>query len=133
VIGVNSQIATAGSQGSVGIGFAVPSNTVSQVLPQLEQGSAPERAYLGLSTAPAAGGGAEVAQATPGGPAAAAGIAAGDVVTEVDGEPVQDPEDVARAIEDDQPGEQVRITVTRGGAERSLDVTLGERPAQATP
>jgi len=133
VIGVNSQIATAGSQGSVGIGFAVPSNTVSEVLPQLEQGSAPERAYLGLSTAPAAGGGAEVAQATPGGPAAAAGLAAGDVVTEVDGEAVQDPEDLARAIEDDAPGDRVRVTVTRGGAERSVEVTLGDRPAQATP
>ena len=133
VIGVNSQIATAGSQGSVGIGFAVPSNTVSEVLPQLEQGSAPERAYLGLSTAPAAGGGAEVAQATPGGPAAAAGLAAGDVVTEVDGEDVQDPEDLARAIEDDAPGDRVRVTVSRGGAERSVEVTLGDRPAQATP
>jgi len=133
VIGVNSQIATAGSQGSVGIGFAVPSNTVSEVLPQLEQGSAPERAYLGLSTAPAAGGGAEVAQATPGGPAAAAGLAAGDVVTEVDGEAVQDPEDLARAIEDDAPGDRVRVTVSRGGAERSVEVTLGDRPAQATP
>jgi len=133
VIGVNSQIATAGSQGSVGIGFAVPSNTVSEVLPQLEQGSAPARAYLGLSTAPAAGGGAEVAQATPGGPAAEAGLAAGDVVTEVDGEAVQDPEDVARAIEDDKPGDRVRVTVTRGGSERSVEVTLADRPAQATP
>jgi putative serine protease PepD len=133
VIGVNSQIATAGSQGSVGIGFAVPSNTVGDVLPQLERGSAPERAYLGLSTAPAPGGGAEVAQATPGGPAAGAGLEAGDVVTEVDGERVQDPEDVARAIEDDAPGDRVRVTVTRGGDERSVEVTLGDRPAQATP
>ena len=55
VIGVNSQIATAGGgNGSVGIGFAVPANTVKEVLPQLERGAAPEHAYLGVSTAPAA-------------------------------------------------------------------------------
>ena len=51
VIGVNSQIATAGGgNGSVGIGFAVPANTVKEVLPQLERGAAPEHAYLGVST-----------------------------------------------------------------------------------
>src|SRR5918998_1333967 len=79
VIGVNSQIATAGSQGNVGIGFAVPANTVRDVLPQLERGATPEHAYLGLTTTPAPGGGARVAEATPGGPAAAAGLSPGDV------------------------------------------------------
>ena len=140
VIGVNSQIATAGGgNGSVGIGFAVPANTVRDVLPQLEQGAAPEHAYLGLSTAPAqAGGGAQVAEATPGGPAASAGIQAGDVVTEVDGDRVDDPEDVARAIDDDQPGDAVDVTVRRGGSEQTIEVTLGQRPdqlpgASATP
>jgi putative serine protease PepD len=131
VIGVNSQIATAGSQGSVGIGFAVPANTVREVLPQLERGAAPEHAYLGLSTAPAPGGGAQVAEATAGGPAAEAGIAAGDVVTEVDGDQVADPEDVAQAIEDKSPGDRVSVTVTRDGSERTIDVTLGQRPEQS--
>jgi len=129
VIGVNSQIATAGgSQGNVGIGFAVPANTVREVLPQLERGAAPEHAYLGVSTTAAPGGGAEVAEATPGGPAARAGLTAGDVVTAIDGEPIADPDDVARAIEDHEPGDTVTVTLRRGGAEREVEVTLGQRP-----
>jgi putative serine protease PepD len=132
VIGVNSQIATAGgSQGSVGIGFAIPSNTVREVLPQLERGAAPEHAYLGLSTTTASGGGAEVAEATSGGPADRAGLRAGDVVTEVDGQRVEDPEDVADAIEDNSPGDHVSLTVNRNGSQETVEVTLGERPAQA--
>ena len=131
VIGVNSQIATAGGgNGSVGIGFAVPANTVKQVLPQLERGAAPEHAYLGVSTAPAPNGGAEVGETTAGGPAADAGIQPGDVITEVDGDQVQDPEDVATAIEDDKPGDKVDVKVQRGGAERTVQVTLGQRPDQ---
>ena len=71
VIGVNSQIATAGGgNGSVGIGFAVPANTVKEVLPQLERGAAPEHAYLGVSTGEAPNGGAQVGEATADGPAA---------------------------------------------------------------
>jgi putative serine protease PepD len=132
VIGVNSQIATSGGgNGSVGIGFAVPANTVRDVLPDLEQGAAPEHAYLGLSTSPAQnGGGAQVAQATPGGPAADAGIQQGDVVTEVDGDAVSDPDDVAQAIEDNKPGDRVEVTVQRGGSEQTVEVTLGQRPEQ---
>ena len=73
VIGVNSQIATGGtSQGNVGIGFAVPANTVADVIPRLERGEAIQRPYLGLSTA-AGSGGAVVREATAGGPAADAG------------------------------------------------------------
>jgi putative serine protease PepD len=132
VIGVNSQIATAGgSQGNVGIGFAVPANTLRDVLPQLERGAAPEHAYLGLSTTEAPnGGGAQVAEATAGGPAADAGLRAGDVVTEVDGDRVRDPGDVAQAIEDNEPGDTIDVTVQRGGSERTIEVTLGQRPEQ---
>jgi putative serine protease PepD len=131
VIGVNSQIATAGGgNGSVGIGFAVPANTVKDVLPQLERGAAPEHAYLGVSTAPAPDGGAQVGEATAGGPAADAGIQAGDVITEVDGDRVQDPEDVATAIEDNKPGDEIDIKVQRGGSEQTIQVTLGQRPEQ---
>ena len=131
VIGVNSQIATAGGgNGSVGIGFAVPSNTVKDVLPQLERGAAPEHAYLGVSTAPAPNGGAQVGEATADGPAAQAGIRAGDVITEVDGDRVQDPEDVAQAIEDRKPGDEVDVKVQRGGSEHTIQVTLEQRPEQ---
>ena len=131
VIGVNSQIATAGGgNGSVGIGFAVPSNTVRQVLPELEKGAAPAHAYLGLATAQAPDGGAQVGQVTAGGPAADAGIQPGDVVTEVDGDAVKDPEDVAQAIENNKPGDRVEVTVRRGGSQHKIEVTLGQRPEQ---
>jgi putative serine protease PepD len=132
VIGVNSQIATAGGgNGSVGIGFAVPANTVKDVLPQLETGAAPEHAYLGVSTAAAQdGGGAQVGDATAGGPAADAGIQAGDVITEVDGDQVNNPDDVAQAIEDNKPGDEIDVKVRRGGSEQTIQVTLGQRPEQ---
>jgi putative serine protease PepD len=71
-----------------------------------------------------------VAEATAGGPAADAGVRAGDVVTEIDGEAVDAPEDVAEAIEDRSPGDRVTLTVSRGGAEETIEVTLGERPEQ---
>ncbi len=131
VIGVNSQIATAGGgNGSVGIGFAVPANTVENVLPQLEKGAAPEHAYLGLQTTEAPNGGAQIAEATAGGPAQRAGLRAGDVVVEVDGEEVQSPDDVASAINDDKPGDKVDVKVQRGGSEQTISVTLGQRPDQ---
>ena len=131
VIGVNSQIATAGGgNGSVGIGFAVPANTVNEVLPQLERGAAPEHAYLGVSTSEAPDGGAQVGEATADAPAAQAGIQAGDVITEVDGDRVQAPDDVAAAIEDNKPGDKVEVTVRRGGDEQQIQVTLGQRPDQ---
>ena len=131
VVGVNSQIATAGGgQGNVGIAFAVPASTVKEVLPQLARGEAPEHAYLGLSTSAASGGGALIAQANPGGPAQTAGLSEGDVVTKVDGETVQTPDDVAGAIEDNKPGDRIEVTVQRGGTEQSVQVTLGQRPDQ---
>ena len=133
VIGVNSQIATAagGGDGNVGIAFAVPSNTVKEVLPQLESGTAPQHAYLGLQTSDTANGdGAQIAAATPGGPSARAGLQAGDVVTKVDGDDVHGADDVAAAIEDNKPGDKVEVTVKRGGSEQTIDVTLGQRPDQ---
>jgi S1-C subfamily serine protease len=144
VIGVNAQIRTAGagSRGNVGIGFAVPSNTVREVLPVLERGQEVRRAYLGVSTsdlgldeAQARGLGADqrgalVQQVVPGGPAAQSGVARGDVIVRIDGQPVQGSDDVARAIADHQPGDRVEVEVLRGGDRRTLTVTLGERPPE---
>jgi S1-C subfamily serine protease len=132
VVGVNSQIATAGGgEGSVGIGFTIPSNTVKQVLPELESGNAPQHAYLGLQTSDTQNGeGAQIAEATPDGPSAKAGLQTGDVVVKVDGEDVHGANDVASAIEDNKPGDKVEVTVKRGGSERSIEVTLGQRPDQ---
>ena len=87
VVGVNSQIATGGSGGSVGVGFAVPSNRVRDVLPALSRGEHIERAYLGVTTAPNARG-AEVVSIASGSPAADADLRAGDVITGIDGREV---------------------------------------------
>jgi putative serine protease PepD len=134
VIGVNSQIATGGtSQGNIGIGFAVPSNTVRQVFPILKRGGTISRAYLGVQTRipdPGNGnGGAQVANAVPGGPAASAGMRVGDVIKTVGGKRISDPSQLSTLIAQKQPGDHVTIVVSSGGATRSLDVTLGTRPA----
>ena len=133
VIGVNSQIATTGG-GNVGIGFAVPSDTVRDVVPRLEQGVRIRRAYLGISsrTSPL-GSGALVMGVVRGKPADAAGLRMGDVITQVDGEEVTSSEDVSGAIRERKPGDRVRIEVRRGGSSRTLSATLGTQPSQGTP
>jgi putative serine protease PepD len=134
VIGVNSQIATSGtSQGNLGIGFAVPSNTVRQVVPILKKGGTIKRAYLGVQTSspdPAKGGtGAQVASTVPGGPAARAGLQIGDVIKSVGGKRIADPTQLSTLISSKSPGDQVSVVVERGGVSRTVQVTLGTRPA----
>jgi len=133
VIGVNSQIATAGAgTGNIGIGFAVPANAVRTVVPQLKTGHGVQHAYLGVSTSPtASGNGAEVGDVTPSSPAQRAGAEIGDLVTEVDGQAIAKPEDIATAIADNKPGDQITMKVRRNGQERTLNVTLSDRPATA--
>jgi S1-C subfamily serine protease len=152
VIGINSQIATAGSRGSVGIGFAVPINTAKKVVPQLEQHGRIVHAYLGVTSYPLTKDlaaavnlpvdrGALVQDVTPGGPASRAGLRAGkihtdqgvvlggDIIVEVDGEKVAKPEDVAGAISDNRPGESVDVKIYRDNKLQTKRVTLGTRPA----
>ncbi len=131
VIGVNSQIATAGSSGNVGIGFAVPSNTVRQVVPRLERGETVRHAYLGLSTLAdnaLGASGAQVENVVPGGPADKAGLQQGDVITKVGSTQVVDSSDVSAAIAGRQPGEEITMQVERGGATVTLHVKLGNQP-----
>jgi len=128
VIGVNTQIATGGAgRGNVGIGFAVPSNTVREVLPALSRGERIERPFLGLTSAPHPEG-AEIQGVTPGSPAQAAGLQAGDVITDVDGSPVRDPDDVSEVVGALEPGDEVEVEVSRDGERRSFEVELGTRP-----
>jgi putative serine protease PepD len=129
VVGVNSQIATAGAGGgNVGVGFAVPANTVRDVVPRLADGQTIERPYLGVSTA-AGSAGVEVQEVTPGGPAQRAGLRSGDVVRSVDGRTVSEPDDVTGALDGKQPGDSVTVEVERDGSRQEFDITLGTRPA----
>jgi putative serine protease PepD len=129
VVGVNSQIATAGGGGgNVGVGFAVPANTVREVVPRLASGQTIERPFLGVSTAAAAAG-VEVQEVTPGGPAQRAGLRSGDVVRSVDGSTVSEPDDITGALDGKQPGDSVTVEVERDGRSQQFDITLGTRPA----
>jgi putative serine protease PepD len=131
VIGVNSQIASGSAQQNSGVGFAVPVDTVKEVVPKLIGGEDIKRAYLGVSTRRAeTEDGAVVFTITPGGPAAGSGLRTGDRIVKVADRPVQDPEDLSAAVLQFEPGERIQLTVVRGGDERTIDVRLGTRPDQ---
>jgi len=127
VVGINSQIRTGGGGGNVGIGFAVPIDTAREVIDQLKSDGEVEHAYLGVS-------GATINQtvivrdAVAGGPAAKAGIEAGDVIVGMEGERASSMDEVIDAVNAARPGDELELTVLRGGDERSFTVTLGDRP-----
>jgi putative serine protease PepD len=131
VIGVNSQIETGGANGNVGIGFAVPSNTVRQVVPRLIQGETVQHPYLGISTAagtsPSATG-APVEEVVPGGPADKGGVQPGDVIIRVGSTQVTSPDDVSASISAHRPGDVVDVVVQRAGGTVVLHVKLGVQP-----
>ncbi len=130
VIGVNSQIASSSRQSS-GVGFAVPVDTVKQIAPQLIKGGQIERAYLGVSsTLDPNDDGAVVAAITRSGPAAAGDLRTGDRITALDGTPITKPEDLSRVVLQRKPGDRVKLTVERGGRQRTIEVQLGTRPDQ---
>ena len=134
VIGVNSQIATAeGARGNIGIGFAVPVNTVKQVVPQLKENGRVSRPYLGVSfravTEPEPG--LLVDVAAEGGPAQRAGLGGGDIILSLDGKPARTPEDVAKFLGSAKVGDIVKAEVLRGDEKMTIELRLDERPAQS--
>jgi putative serine protease PepD len=137
VIGINSQIATGGSSGggNIGIGFAVPANTVRQVVPILAKGGTIKRAYLGVqtnATDPSAGGtGAQIASVVPGGPASRGTLRVGDVILSINGKKIVDPTQLSTLIAAKTPGDTVTVVIKRDGAKKTVQVTLGTRPASA--
>jgi putative serine protease PepD len=136
VIGVNSQIETGGSSnGNVGIGFAVPSNTLRQVVPILEEGKSVEHAFLGVEAAVDTSGlapaGAEIANVTAGGPAEAAGLQPGDIIVAIDGKRIDSFDQVSEIVNGHKVGDQIDIRVNRGGGAQSFHVKLGTRPKSA--
>ena len=133
VIGVNSQIETSGGGGNVGVGFAVSSNTVREIVPRLAGGQTISRPYIGIQSTDAPTGGAEIATVNSGTPADKAGLREGDIVTKVDGKGVTQAQDVSQHISGKKPGDKVEIEVTRSGRTENFEVTLGTRPATAGP
>ncbi len=127
VVGINSQIATE-SGGNVGIGYAVPIETVQEVVEALKTGQTIERPYLGVRLSDADNGAALV-EVTDGSPAEDAGLEPGDVVVEVEGEAIDSGDELRRAVAEHQPGDELELTV-RGsdGETRDVTVTLGTRP-----
>ena len=130
VIGVNSQIRTEDGS-SAGVGFAVPVDEIKRALPALQRGESVERAYLGVRMGSAPEGGAAVGGVEPGGPAARGGLQGGDRIVEIDGQPVDDSDDVSGAVNAGKPGQKVRMVVERGGQRRTLTVELGTQPERA--
>ncbi len=132
VIGINSQIETGGtSNGSVGIGFAVPIDTARDVVNQLLTTGEVKRGYLGIQGADGEDGGAEI-QPQPGGPAEEAGLEGGDVIFEIDGEPVEGIEDVIATVNEGKPGDELTLEIERDGERQEVKAKLGERPDEVT-
>jgi S1-C subfamily serine protease len=154
VIGINAQIATGGGGGNVGIGFAIPIDTVQANLEQLKETGEVEHAFIGIS-----GGtvtpelakalnlpvdeGVLVQTVVKDGPADKAGLEAGDtsatidgeevrlggdIITEVNGDKVKSMDELVEVIQDSKPGDELKLTILRGSQEKTADVTLGTQP-----
>ena len=140
VIGVNTAIYSP-SGGSVGIAFAIPADTVKSVVTQLKDKGSVTRGWIGVQIQPVnadiadslglkAAEGALVAEPQPDGPAVKAGIESGDVITSVNGQAVKDARDLAKRISSLPPGSTVKLGVVSKGAEKTVNVTLGELPRE---
>ncbi len=129
VVGMNSQIQSE-SGGNVGIGYAVPIETIRSVVDQLLKTGTVKHAYMGVSLSDVDnGGGARVERVMPGTPADAAGLQAGDVVVEANGTKVTNGSDLRGVVSAGLPGDELTLRVERGGSEKTVTVTLGERPS----
>ena len=127
IIGINSAIATSGSSGNIGVGFAISSNRAKAVADQLIKGQKVSHPYLGVSVGDADGG-AQIQTVSPGSPADRAGLEVGDVVTKIGDRAIANSEDLVGAIQSSQVGAQLNLTVKRGGSEQTVSVTVGEAP-----
>lgn len=143
VIGMNTAVASSanGSSQAQNIGFAIPANRIGQLLPELRAHAVQPRtpagsAYLGVSLetltpelrsaynfAPAQG--AVVLQVDVGSPADTAGLQQGDVVVSLDGKAITSADQLATAVQQDRPGQTVRIGLYRGQNQLTVSATLG--------
>ena len=138
VIGVNTAIFSP-SGGNIGIGFAIPAETVASVVSDLRTSGHVERGWLGVQIQPVTqavadslaldqASGVLVADVLPDSPAAAAGVRSGDVIVRAAGQPMQEYRDLTRLIAGTRAGTKVNLEVIRDGKSRNIDVTVGKMP-----
>ena len=137
VIGINTAIISNGrTEGNIGIGFAVPINTVRDLLPQLREGKV-IRGRIGVTVAPVpregfedfgltSRAGAVVASVLGGGAAQKGGVEPGDVITEYNGRPVPNRDELVKMVISTKPGTSVPVKVLRNKQERTLHVTVDQ-------
>lgn len=145
LIGMNTMILTGGGTsfggegGNIGIGFAIPSNLAKSVMDQIEKTGKVSRGYIGVSLENLTPDlsqqfgvkgtqGAIVAEVTPNGPGAKAGLKQGDVITAIDGKKVEGSDDLTMDVISHEPGTTVTLDVLRNGQPTTMKVTLGTRP-----
>jgi serine protease Do len=139
VIGMNSAIATNSGQ-SAGVGFAIPSNMISAMLPTLTKGGKIARGMLGVGIQDldaalakqfglANDSGALVTSVTSGSAAEKAGVKVGDVITSFNGKAIENVQELRNRVGGVAPGSKVKLDVMRGGKELSLMATIGEATA----
>jgi serine protease Do len=141
VVGINTAIYSP-SGGSIGIGFSIPSNLARNITAQLRDNGRVRRGWLGVNIQQTTdeiaeslglrGGsrGALVARAQEGGPAAAGGIQAGDVILRFNGTEVREMRNLPRIVAETQVGQQVPVVVWRDGREQTVQVTVAELPSE---
>ncbi|MGB5737260.1 MAG: Do family serine endopeptidase [Thiohalocapsa sp.] len=140
VIGVNTAIYSP-SGGNVGIGFAIPAETVADVVAQLQNNGRVERGWLGVQIQPVtdavagslgldSASGVLVADVLVDSPAEAAGVRSGDVILRAAGREMEEYRDLTKLIAGIDAGTQVELEVIRGGKVRVIDVTIGRMPGE---
>jgi serine protease Do len=134
VVGMDTAIASP-TGASVGIGFAIPSEIVSRIVAELREKGRVERGWLGAgvqdvpNTEGSGNLGVGISSVERGGPAAHGGLRPGDVVTAVNGQPVDSQRGFVKAIASTMPGNSVRLTLRRQGREIELTLPVGRRPS----
>jgi len=138
VIGMNTAIFSP-TGGSVGIGFAIPSDVIRTVTTQLADSGHVTRGYIGVATQPVTPpmakalrlpepAGALLSSVEPGSPAAKAGLEPGDVIRTVNDQKIATPKDLAMTVATVKPGEEARLHLVRDGTELDIKVRVGEQP-----
>ncbi len=137
LIGINVAIASAGGSssgeaGSIGVGFAIPSNVAERVAQEIREDGSASHGLLGATVGDAAAAagatraGALINDVTAGGAAASAGLRSGDIVTEFNGVAITDQVDLTAQVRALAGGAEAEITYLRDGSEETATVTLGE-------